>query len=178
MKDKQCSIVEVEEEETSEYYECVMTPINSPVDKKTGFTFKGSDAEYLKGHEVIMEMIQKKGDRFEINGIEIAVVDNQENKPVPIEVKPKNGLSGKANLKVYAVNKGGGATIMVTKIRGGDMIHVKALAYNVVKYILDSMISREITSGDIKGMRKKITIKAGKKKGGIAYDLCENKFVS
>ena len=75
MENKQCSIKEVDND-INEYYDCVMTPNNAPVDNKTGFTFKGSDVEYLKGHKVIMEMVQKKGDRFVINGSEISIVDN------------------------------------------------------------------------------------------------------
>jgi hypothetical protein len=175
--ERQCSVKKIEED-ISEYYECVMTPINASEDSKTGFTFKGSDADYLKAHGVIMQMIQKKGDRFVINGVEISIVDAPQNKPVCIGIKPKNGLTGKANLKVYALNKNGGATMHVTKIRGGNMAHVKALAYNVVKYILDSIISGEITTDDVENMRKKGLVKAGKKTGENKCDLCENSFAS
>ena len=101
-----------------------------------------------------------------------------QNKPVCIRIKPKNGLTGKANLIVYALNRNGGATMHVTKIRGGNMAHVKALAYNVVKYILDSIISGEITTDDVENMRKKGLVKAGKKTGENKCDLCENSFAS
>ena len=48
-------------EDFSDYYECVLTPNNAPADSKTGVTFKGKDAEYLKAHEIIMNMAQSKG---------------------------------------------------------------------------------------------------------------------
>ena len=106
-----------EEQQQEENYEWLMTPKNAAKDSKTGVTFRGSDAEYLNAHKVLVEMIKKKGDIYVINGIEISIADTQNNKPVSLEVKPKGGLTGKANLKVYGINKRGGATIMVTKPR-------------------------------------------------------------
>ena len=34
--------------------------------------------------------------------------------------KPKGGLSERVNLTIFKVNNRGGATIMVSKIKGGD----------------------------------------------------------
>ena len=123
---------------------------------------------------MIMYLIKKKGDRFFINGIEIAIADNPENKPVSIEVKPKAGLTGKVNLKVYAKNNRGSATIMITKPRGGDVVHVKNLAFNVIKYILDKVISGEIKKEDIDLMRKKSSNKTVKNK----CEFCKKEFVT
>ena len=104
MSTKECTILKDVENEMSDYYECIMIPHNYPKESKTGVTFKGKDDGYFKAHSIIMELIKKKGDRFSINGIEIAIADNPFNKPVSIELKPKVGLTGKVNLKVYAKN--------------------------------------------------------------------------
>ena len=155
MAGKECKSINEEEHPRSDYYDWVMIPNISPAESKTGVTFKGSDNEFFKAHNVLVELTKKKGDRFVINGIDISISDNPPNKPASIAVKPKTGLTGKVNLKVFAKNKGGGATIMVTKPRGGDMVHVKTLAFMVVKYLLDNIIAGEINSGDIEKMKKK-----------------------
>ena len=141
---KTFNLNEEEEEETSEYYEWVMIPHVASEEKKTGVTFKGSDDEYFKAHKIILEMLKKKGDRFVVNETEIAVADAPENKPVTVEVKYKAGRTGKAQLKIFGKNNKGIGTIMVTKISGADMIHVRNLAFKVVKYMLDNIISGEI----------------------------------
>ena len=128
MSTKECTILKDVENEMSDYYECIMIPKVYPIENKTGVTFNGSNEEYFKAHDIIMEVIKKKGDRFSINGAEISVADNPPGKPVSMEVKPKTGLTGKANLKVFPKNGRGSATIMITKVRGGEMVHVKTLA--------------------------------------------------
>ena len=165
-----------DEENFSDYYECIMIPHNYPKESKTGVTFKGKDDGYFKAHSIIMELIKKKGDRFSINGIEIAIADNPFNKPVSIELKPKVGLTGKVNLKVYAKNGGGGATMMITKPRGGDMVHVKDLAFKVIKYLLDNVISGDIDKDDIELMRKKSVSKSEKKECENKCNVCKKKF--
>jgi hypothetical protein len=47
---------------------------------------------------------QKKGERFLITGIEISISDIPKNQPINVEIKPKVGLSGKANLKIFEMN--------------------------------------------------------------------------
>ena len=136
-----------------DYYETVLTPNNAPIDSKTGVTFKGKDAEYLKAHKTMMGMIKSRGDRYIINETEFNVVDAPKNKPACIEIKHKNGQSGKANLKIYPINGRGGATIHITKISRGDFEHVKLLAFKVVKFLLDSIISGRLESEDIDKMR-------------------------
>ena len=63
-------------------------------------------------------------------------------------IKSKTGPTGKANLKVYDKNRRGGWTIMVTKVRGGDLVNVKNLAFKVVKYLLDNIIAGELSIDD------------------------------
>ena len=76
-----------------------------------------------------------------------------------LEVKPKAGITGKANLKVFAKNGRGSATIMITKVRGGDLMHVKHLAFKVIKYLLDKVISGEISMEDIELIRRNLLVK-------------------
>ena len=113
MLQKQGSLKEDDEGDISDYYEWLRTPKNAPENGKTGVTFKGSADEYFKAHKIVMEMTQKKGDKFVINGTEISIADAPNNKPVSIEVKTKTGPTGKANLKIYGKNKRGTGTIRV-----------------------------------------------------------------
>ena len=123
-------------------------------------------------------MAKKKGDRFDINGMEISIADAPTNKPVTIQIKSKGGLSGKANLKMYGKNVRGSATIMVTKISGGEVIHVRQLAFNVVKYLLDNIISGDINAEDIQRMKKKTCNIEEKKKNEFKCETCQNNFAS
>ena len=155
-------------EELSDYYECVLTPNNAPADCKTGVTFKGKDADYLKAHKMIMNIAQNKGDRYTINDTEVNIADAPKNKPACVEIKSKLGQTGKANLKIYAKNGRGFGTIHITKISKGEFEHVKILAFKVIKYLLDKVISGEVQNEDIEKMKNK----SGSKKGKKAYYHC------
>ena len=81
-------------------------------------------------------------------------MDIPNNKPVKIEIKPKNGLSGKVNLKIYDINNRGSATILITKPSGSDVAHVMNLGLKVVKYLLDNFISGYLQDEDIEALKK------------------------
>ena len=176
MSENECISLKEDENEMNDYYECIMIPHVYTIENKTGVTFNGSNEECFKAHNIIMEVIKKKG--LTINGTEISIADNPPNKPVSIEVKPKTGITGKANLKVFPKNGRGSATIMVTKVRGGDMVHVKTLAFKVIKYPLDNVISGDIKIEDIDSMRKKSVSKANGKKCENRCSICKKEFVN
>ena len=136
-------------EERSDYFEWNLIPINAASDNKTGITFKGRDAEYIQAHKVVQEMMKVRGERYLINGIEISVVDAPKNKPSVVDVKPKNGMSGKANVKIYDMNKNGGATMYINQRSGSAMVHVKTLAFKVIKFLLENLMSGDIEEKDI-----------------------------
>ena len=48
--------------ESSDYYECSMTPKNAAEECKTGITFKGNDEEYVNAQKKVLQMIKKKGE--------------------------------------------------------------------------------------------------------------------
>ena len=108
-------------------FEWSLTPHNASMESKTGITFTGKDTEYINAHGKLLEMFKTKGESFLINSVEIRISDTPKNKPLSVEVKPKLGLSGRSNLKIYAVNKRGGATIHITKVSGGDFLHSRSL---------------------------------------------------
>ena len=58
------------------------------------------------------------------------------------------------NLKIYPINGRGGATIHITKISRGYFEHVKILAFKVVKFLLDNIISGRLESDDLEKMRQ------------------------
>ena len=167
---------EMNEEQVN--YEWILTPNNAPDDKKTGISIKGSDTKYINANRKIADIFKKKGEQFSLNGIELTVSDTQKNKPVSIQIKPKGGLSGRVNLKMYGINNRGGATIIITKVSGGDFIHVKTLAFKVIKYLLDRIIAGNITEEEIVSFKKKSGNKAEEAeeaKENIC-DSCENVF--
>ena len=68
-------------DKSSEYFDCTITPINAPDEGKTGVTFKGTNEEYIQAYTLIMDMFKKKGDRYIINGVEFAIIDNPSVRP-------------------------------------------------------------------------------------------------
>ena len=169
----------MDDELICEGYDLKLVPETANDDMKTGVTIKGNDPGYFEGHRLLKEITKKKGERFLINGIEIGISDTPKNKPVNVEVKPKGGLSGKANLTIFEKNNRGGATIMVSKVKGGESNHAKILGLKVIKYILDGVIEGEIKEEDMSQFRikntkvienKSLTLKKNK------CQLCEKDF--
>ena len=162
-------------ESSSIFYDCTVTPSNAPEEGKTGVTIKGSNEEYIQAYTMIMDIFKRKGDRYVINGVEIAVNDNHHTKPYIIEVKQKTGRTGRANLKIFGVNKNGGGTIMISKSSGVDFVYAKVLALKVITYLLDGIITKSIKHDDVVRMKKNMSIRSSK---GVKCDLCENSFVN
>ena len=162
-------------ENSSEFYDRIFTPGNAPERDKSGVTFKGTCEEYIQAYNLLMDVFKRKGDRYFMNGIEIAIVDTPNNRPSVIELKQKSGMSGKAKLRIFGVNKNGGGTIMITKASGSDFVYAKVLALNVISYLLDGLISRSIKSDDIVRMKKNNSIRMSKT---VQCDICEDSFVN
>ena len=99
-------------------------------------------------------MMNKKGAKYRVNGIDIRILDNSKTKPIKVEVKPLKGPSGKVNLKIYIVNGNGIATMMIQKTSNSEMVHVKVLSFKIVKYLLDGIIDGEISDDEIKNMKQ------------------------
>ena len=161
--------------EMSEFYDCSFTPSNAAEEGKTGVTIKGTNEEYIQAYTMIMEMFKKKGDKYIINGFEVVILDNHSVRPFIIEIKLKSGMSGKAKLKIFGVNKNGGGTITVTKASGIDFLYAKQLALKVILYLLDGIISKSIKHDDIVRMKKHNSVRSNK---GIQCELCQNTFVN
>ena len=149
-------------------YDIEVTPVNASIENKTGITFKGNNEDYLDAHGKLLELMNEKGERYLINGIEIAIADNPQNKPIIVEVKPRVGLTGKANLKIYNKNGRGFATILLTKAKGSKMLHVRTLGLQVIKYMLDGIIAGKLETKDIVKLKGKIQKKIHGKE-----ELCE-----
>ena len=160
-----------------EGYDLELVPKSATEDKKTGVTIKGSESGYLEAHKMLKDLLQKKGDRFLINGIEIGLSDMPKNKPIIVEVKKKASLSGKVNLTIFEVNKNGGATIMVSKIKGGDPKHVRILGIEVIKYFLDGFIEGTISGEDLSKYKIK-NQRIVEKNKKINCQECEQSFQS
>ena len=106
------------------------------------------------------------------------IVDTPKNKPAVIEIKPKGGLSGKENVKIYHKNKRGSATIMVTKPSGSDVLYAQTLAFKIIKYLLEGLISGVVKEPAIEFKKKRTnSVKESSKdlKNSQTYscDLCE-----
>jgi hypothetical protein len=142
-------------EDSNEFYDWEMVPKVYSEECKTGVTFKGDSEKYIEAHGKLILMMNRKGSKYLVNGREIRILDNVKNKPIKVEVRPLKGPLGKANIKIYNINGNGGGTIMVQKVREGELLHVKALAFKVVKYIIDGIIDGEITDDDINSFNVK-----------------------
>ena len=132
-----------------DYYEWVMIPGCNSDEMKTGVTFKGDTVEYLEAKQLIFKLFNNKGLKLSINDRNIRIVDNARKKPIKIEVKPPKGPAGKVNITIFDANKSGSATIMITKTKDAQLVHVKTLAFRVVKYLLDGIIDGEIKESEL-----------------------------
>ena len=138
-----------------EVYEVEFVPVKAVPENKSGITFKGNGAGYLEAHRMIQSIARKTGEILIKNGIEMCVIDTPKNKPTKIEIKRKNGVIGKVNLKVYDVNGKGGATMMVQKVSGQDFAHVKTLGIDILKTLIDGVIEGKIQEKDIENLKRK-----------------------
>ena len=116
----------------NDFYEFVMVPEVNLYENKTGVTFKGDSQEYLEAHKKIAKLLNKKGAKMCVNDRKIRILDNPKNKPIKVEIQPVKGPIGKANVKIYDVNRKGVATIMVQKVSGGELVHMRTIAFKVL----------------------------------------------
>ena len=165
-----------EDNHGKEFYDWLLVPNCYPEDRKTGVTFKGESEEYIKAHGMIWKLLNRKGSKLIVNDREVRVLDNAHNKPITLEVKPLKGLVGKANIKIYEVNKNGSATMMIQKPSGGELLHMKTLAFKVVKYLLDGIIDGVLGDSELEMM--KMAPKGGNEGGceNLNCDSCEKSF--
>ena len=73
-------------------------------------------------------------------------------------------MSGKVNVRIYGVNKQGLSTMMVQKVSGGNITHLKAVAFGVIKYLLDGIIDGESDNDEIEAMKCSVNFQKDKKK--------------
>ena len=170
-------LVDVNEcqEGDDEFYDWTLVPKMYPPEKKTGVTFKGDTEEYIAAHTLIFDMFNQKGAQYLVNGVELRILDNAENKPIKVDVKHGKGQSGKVNNKMYKVNKLGFATMMISKTSDSKMDHVNILSFKVCRYLLDGIIDGEINRKDIENM--KIELKSNKRHlNSLTCDFCAKEF--
>ena len=172
---KKCSPSNDDFDDISDNYDITMFPKNVSDAEKSGITIKGNNEEYINAHKSIKDIFRKKGERFFINNNEVCVTDVPTNKPICVEVKTKNSLSGKANLKIYDKNAKGVGTIMITKPSGSELIHAKNLAFKVIKFLLDGLISNDISQEYIDQMKRKPLKDKHRIKCDCCGDLFENR---
>ena len=153
-----------EEDLNCDGYDLEIVPVKASKENKTGITLKGKDGDYLEAHRILKNMTQTKGDQYVINGVEVGILDAPKNKPINIAIKPKFGLTGKANLKIYEMNGRGGATIFISRVSGGNFGHVETLGLKVIKYLFDGLIKGSIKEEDIEGKFKKKDVKTSTEK--------------
>ena len=141
-------VIKDDVDDNSEYYDWVMIPHCHPEEKKNGITFKGDTADYLRARDIIFEFFNKKGRILTINNRKLQILDIVKHQ-FKIEVKPPKGQSGKINIKIYPANKSGIATIMITKTKDSELVHVKTLAFRVIRYLIDGIIDGVINEDDV-----------------------------
>ena len=171
MSDMESSIDSID----NELYE--ISPYPSNTADKVGITIKGSSEAFINAHKRVSDIMREKGGRYLVNGVEIGILDAPKNKSIIVEVKFGKSMSGKANIKIYGVNKAGFATLMVTKPKGIGYEYSKILAFKVIKLLMDGLIDESISEKDIREMKMKKN-EDKKKVGNVICDLCHKKFVN
>ena len=154
-------------------YEIELVPKLASDEDKTAITFKGNDSEYVAAQKLLKGVLNEKGERFLINEIEISITDTPKNRPMIIGVKPKDGITGKANLKLFEINNRGGATIMTQRAKGGDNITVRALGIKVIKYLVDGLIAGSIKEEDFQKFKIKNQIVADNRSKSEFENRCQ-----
>ena len=154
-------------------YEIELVPKLASDEDKTAITFKGNDSEYVAAQKLLKGVLNKKGERFLINEIEISITDTPKNRPMIIGVKPKDGISGKANLKLFEINNRGGATIMTQRAKGGDNMTVRALGIKVIKYLVNGLIAGSIKEEDFQKFKIKNQIVADNRSKSEFENRCQ-----
>ena len=134
-----------EEEASYDFYEWSVIPKSQAHENKNGITIKEATDEFVIVHEKVHDLLNKKGVKLKVNEIQFLVLDNAKNKLLKIEIITKVGQSAKINVKFYNVNKQGQATIMVTKTSDSDFDNVKVFVFDVIMYLLDGLIDKELT---------------------------------
>ena len=162
-------------EDVQEFYDWQIIPNCNSEDRKTGVTFKGDNEDYFKAKDWIKRLLSEKGSILSINERKIRIVDNPKNKPIKIEVKPPQKPAGKVNITIFDVNKSGSATMMITKTKDAELIHVKTLAFRVIKYLLDGIIDGEIKEDDLNSYKEDVrkTEKGQIKDDQLYCHVCE-----
>ena len=163
-----------DDDDENDYYEYVMVPKCYSEENKNGVTFKGGSEEFVNAHQKITKLLNKKGAKFSINNRAIRVLDNAKNKPIKLEVKPLKGQSGRVNVKIYGLNNNGIATMMIQKTKDSQLLHVKTVAFRVIKYMLDGIIDGEIKDTDLDSF--KLEENEPNKEESLACKLCEKSF--
>ena len=64
-------------------------------------------------------------------------------------------MSGKAQIKIFNINAKGGGTIMIQKRSGVGFQFAKELAFKVIRFLLNEMISGNILMTDIEKFKRK-----------------------
>ena len=154
-------------------YEIELVPKLASDEDKTAITFKGNDSEYVAAQKLLKGVLNEKGERFLINEIEISITDTPKNRPMIIGVKPKDGITGKANLKLFEINNRGGATIMTQRAKRGDNITVRALGIKVIKYLVDGLIAGSIKEEDFQKFKIKNQIVADNRSKSEFENRCQ-----
>ena len=158
-----------------EGFDLEIVPNKASEENKTAITIKGNEGEYLDAHRILKNFFRIRGQKYNINGIDIRVVDLPKNKLIKIEVKSKVGMSGKVNLNIYEVNNRGGATMMIQKVSGGTFDHVKIFGVRVMKFLIDGLIKGNIKEDCMEKFKIKIDEAAVVKELKKCYK-CEKNF--
>ena len=161
-------------EDENDFYDWMLVPKCYSEENKTGVSFTGGSTEYLNAHEMICKLLNKKGAKLSVNDRVIRVLDNAKNKAIKVEVKPLKGSTGKVNLKIYGLNNRGSATMIVSKTKESELLHVKTLAFKIIKYLLDGIIDGEIKASDLESF--KVEENGIHKEESLTCNICEKTF--
>ena len=101
-----------------------------------------------------------QGSELKVNGTELRIKNTPKNNPMKVEIKSKEGETGKAQIQMYNPGKKG-ATLLITKASGEGFDVVKTIADQFIETFLNIYMKGMIKGED--EMKKYIQNKSEKK---------------
>ena len=173
--------VEVKSETKTEEYQDYSKTIHGEDEPKL-ITLRGTNVEYLEARRKISRFMRRAylhKDYLDVNDTKFKVTNLQAKTysvEVDLETVENDGKKGKVKLTVYKDNKKKTGkkeqTIMISKKARNDSRYLEIMSKNIVQYLLEGFIRKEIVEEDL--------LVHGKKNQNMKFecDVCSRDFVS
>ena len=143
------------QEVKSGHFEMELIPKNSSNENHTGVIFRGESEEFEEAQRTLEKILQKPNFQFIIDGREVRIKNVPritKTSPTTIEITTKKGEVGCAGIQFFSSKT---SSIMITKQSRYEIIMVKALAFKIIKPLLNGLVSGDLNEESIMKLEKK-----------------------